>query len=99
MPSEWYENCPLSLLESLALGRPVIGSRIGGIPELIEEGSDGLLVPPGDAEALAEAIGRLTRAPERAAAMGRAGRRKVETSFDKAGHYAKVRAIYARLAP
>lgn len=58
-PSELYENCPLSILESQMYGTPVIGARIGGIPELIGDGSDGLLFNPADAEELAEKINYL----------------------------------------
>ena len=47
-PSIWYENCPMSILESIALGTPVIGANIGGIPELIEEGSTGVVCKSGD---------------------------------------------------
>ena len=52
MPSEWYENAPLSVLESLALGRPVIASRIGGIPEMLRDGETGWLYAAGDAAEL-----------------------------------------------
>jgi glycosyltransferase involved in cell wall biosynthesis len=48
LPSEWYENAPLALLESLALGRPVMASRIGGIPELLDDGETGWLFTAGD---------------------------------------------------
>ncbi len=58
-PSEWYENCPLSVLESQMYGTPVIGARIGGIPELINNGSDGLLFNPADTEDLVEKISYL----------------------------------------
>jgi glycosyltransferase involved in cell wall biosynthesis len=51
-PSEWFENCPLSIIESIKCGTPVIGSNIGGIPELIEDGKTGLLFKPGDARDL-----------------------------------------------
>lgn len=51
-PSIWYENCPMSILESIALGVPVIGSNIGGIPELFEEGKTGLVVEPSSVEEL-----------------------------------------------
>lgn len=60
IPSEWYENNPLGVIESLSLGTPVIGARIGGIPELIRDDSDGLkrgeTYPAGNAEALAELL-------------------------------------------
>lgn len=56
VPSECYENFPLSVVESLALGTPVVASRIGGLPELIEDGHTGLLFLAGDAEALAQCL-------------------------------------------
>ncbi|MBR2133975.1 MAG: glycosyltransferase family 4 protein [Eubacterium sp.] len=55
-PSEWYENCPYSVMESITLGTPVIGADIGGIPELIENGETGLLFESGNAEELKEKI-------------------------------------------
>ncbi len=55
-PSEWYENCPMSVLESQMYGTPVIGARIGGIPELIDDGVDGVLFEPGDINGLIEKI-------------------------------------------
>ncbi len=56
IPSEWYENNPLSVIESLCLGTPVLGARIGGIPELIEEGRNGLVFESGNREDLADRI-------------------------------------------
>ncbi len=56
IPSECYENCPFSVMESIALGTPVIGSSIGGIPELIEEGKTGELFPAGNAEKLKKKV-------------------------------------------
>lgn len=55
-PSQWYENCPMSVLESQAVGTPVIGANIGGIPELIQNNVDGLLFEPGNAEDLQKKI-------------------------------------------
>jgi len=55
-PSEWYENCPMSVLESQMLGTPVIGANIGGIPELIDNNSDGLLFEPGNVSDLVNKI-------------------------------------------
>ena len=57
-PSVWYENCPYSVMESIALGTPVLGTNIGGIPELIEDGKTGVLLPPGDTKALGAACYR-----------------------------------------
>lgn len=56
VPSEWYENNPLSVIESLALGTPIIGSRIGGIPELIKDGQNGFLHEPKNETSLSEAL-------------------------------------------
>lgn len=56
LPSIWYENCPMTVLESIALGTPVIGANIGGIPELIDSGKTGLIFESGNAEALKKCI-------------------------------------------
>ncbi len=98
VPSTCYENAPLSILEAYALGRPVIGSDIGGIPELIREGETGTTVPPGDAEALAAALERFAGLPaERVAAMGAAGRALVEAEFSRAVYRDRMLALYASL--
>lgn len=59
IPSEWYENNPLTVLESLSLGTPVLGARIGGIPELIDDGENGMLFTPGDIDDLTAKIKQL----------------------------------------
>lgn len=69
-PSEWYENCPFSVIESQALGTPVIGSRMGGIPELLEEGKTGELFTAGDHRELEQKL-RLLLAPQRLAEYSR----------------------------
>ncbi|MCC7009107.1 MAG: glycosyltransferase family 4 protein [Acidobacteria bacterium] len=81
-------------LEAMAAGVPVVGSRVGGIPEMIVPGETGLLVPPRDADALAAAIGALVRDPDRARALGRAGQRRARTAFSPEAHAARVAAIY-----
>jgi glycosyltransferase involved in cell wall biosynthesis len=75
------EGMPLSVLEAMAAGRPVIASAVGGVPELVVDGVTGILVPPGDEAALAGAIGRLARAPAEGARMGEAAHRRVEAEF------------------
>jgi glycosyltransferase involved in cell wall biosynthesis len=94
VPSRWYENQPMSVLEAFGCGLPVVASAIGGIPELIDHGVDGLLVPHDDPRGLADALGQLLRAPDVANAMGRAGRAKVETDFDPARHLEGLRRLY-----
>lgn len=58
-PSEWYENCPFSVIESISLGTPVVGSRMGGIPELIDEGNTGELFAAGNADELEKEIRKI----------------------------------------
>jgi glycosyltransferase involved in cell wall biosynthesis len=69
------EGTPVSLIEAGAAGRPVIGTRVGGMPDIISPGVNGLLVPSGDAEALAEAMAELLEDGDRREAMGAEGRR------------------------
>ena len=92
LPSEWYENCPMVTLEAYAYGKPVVASRIGGIPESIDEGETGLLYEPGDAAQLAERMNTLFADRAKMEAMGRAGRRKVERYGED--HYGDLMAIY-----
>jgi glycosyltransferase involved in cell wall biosynthesis len=81
MPSLWEDALPLAVLQPMGMGLPVVASRVGGIPEMIEDGRTGLLVPAGDVEALAVALGRLLADPATRAAMGEAGRRRVADWF------------------
>ena len=94
LPSEWYENCPMSVLESYAYGKPVIGAAIGGIPELIVDGVDGFLVPSGGQEALRAQLIWMSEHKNEAVEMGRVGRRKMETEFDADIHYEKIMEVY-----
>lgn len=73
---------PTALLEGMASSLPLVSTRLSGIPEIIDDGSNGLLVEPGDAGALADALAALLADPDRAAAMGAAGRRRAEELFD-----------------
>jgi glycosyltransferase involved in cell wall biosynthesis len=96
VPSECYENSPLVVLESFALAKPVIGSRLGGIAELVgEDGAAGRLVPPRDPEALAGAMAELWAEPAAAAAMGEAGRVRVAARHTPEVHWAGLLAAYA----
>ncbi len=76
------DGIPNVVLEAMALGRPVIGSQLSGIPEVVEPGKTGLLVPPGDAGALAEAMAWLGRHRRAARRFGQAGRARIERDFD-----------------
>ncbi len=96
LPSEWYENCPMSVLESYAYGKPVIGADIGGIPELIVDGVDGFLVPSGEHEPLRDRLLWMSEHKTEAAEMGKAGRRKMETEFNADIHYQKIMDVYKK---
>jgi glycosyltransferase involved in cell wall biosynthesis len=76
-PSIWPDPCPTVVMEAMAAGRPVIGSQIGGMCDLIADGETGYLVPPGDAEALRAAIERSLASPDLVERMGREARRRV----------------------
>ncbi|GIV85773.1 MAG: glycosyl transferase [Candidatus Roseilinea sp.] len=94
LPSTCHDVAPLVLLEAFASGKPVVASAVGGIPEIVRHGETGLLVPPNDAAALAEAIAALYHDPARCAAMGRAARDYVARAHDPQRHYEALMAIY-----
>ncbi len=76
LPSS-IEGTPVSAIEALAAGRPVVATRVGGVPDVVEEGEDGFLVEPGATEELAERLAQLAADPELRERMGRAGRDRV----------------------
>ena len=88
------EGISLTLLEAMASGLPTVATRVGGNPEVVRDGETGLLVPPSDPAALAQAILRIRRDPERGLRMGRAGRERVEQHFDIRRMVADYEALY-----
>lgn len=88
------DTAPNVLAEARAAGVPVVASRVGGIPELIDDGTDGVLVPPGDADALAEALVRVLQAPDAARAMAARGRARVERDHRLATQVPKLLSLY-----
>jgi glycosyltransferase involved in cell wall biosynthesis len=76
MPST-SEGLPVALLEAMAYGKPIVATRVGGIPDVLADGTEGLLVPPGDVAALASAVTSLVGDPDRARALGRAAKERV----------------------
>ena len=97
LPSEMYENCPYAVLESFALGKPVIGARIGGIPELIDNGRDGLLFEPMNVDDLTEKIDYLANNKELVVEMGKMARRKVEERYNSDLHYERLMEVYKQV--
>jgi glycosyltransferase involved in cell wall biosynthesis len=92
-----YEGSSLAVLESMAAGAPVVSSAIGGTDELIEDGSSGLLVPPGDAEALAAALRRLLADPELRTGLATRARERVERDLTRERMAARVTGVYREL--
>ena len=97
MPSRWYENQPMTVLEAYGCGRPVVGTALGGTPELVDDGVDGALVPPEDPTALASALARFTEDPATAHAMGAVGRGKLAATFAPGIHVQRIDAVYAEV--
>ncbi len=95
VPSEWHENSPMVIYQSFAWGKPVIGARVGGITELIEDGVDGRLFEAANVFDLRAAIQRLFVDPLAASDMGRRARQKAEREFTAEGYYERLLAIYS----
>jgi glycosyltransferase involved in cell wall biosynthesis len=81
-PAVLPDSLPTTIIEAMAMSRPVVGTDLGGLPELVEDGRSGLLVAPGDAAALAAAVGRVVDDPGLAAGMGAAARAEAEERFE-----------------
>ena len=94
-----WEGLPLSILEAMRTGLPVISSKVGGVGESVEDGVTGLLVRAGDPDQLRAALLRLIRDPELRAALGRAGRKRYERDFTVDRMLAKTAEIYSELMP
>lgn len=88
------EGMGRALVEAMAAARPVIASRVGGIPAIVEDRRTGLLVPPGDAEALAAAIAELIARPDWARSLALAARERIDAAFSVPGMVRAVEAVY-----
>lgn len=95
-PSGQMEGIPVALMEAMASRLPVVSTRLSGIPELVDDGINGLLVPPADESALAEAITSLSGDPERRRRMGERGREKVAAEFELQQNVASLRALFTK---
>lgn len=95
--SSRYEGCCNAILEGMAMAKPMIATAVGGNPELVAPDRTGLLVPPQDAEQLAQAIRQLLEDPQRARAMGRHGRQRIEEAFSVSQMMTKTSRLYREL--
>jgi glycosyltransferase involved in cell wall biosynthesis len=98
VPSIWFEGCPMVILEAMGWGIPVIASRIGGLPEIVEDGKTGFLFEPGNAEDLADKMNRLWNAPDLCAKMGIAARNKAAGEYSEEIYYRRLMDIYQKAA-
>ena len=91
------DNLPLSILEAMAAGLPVVGTRVGGIPELVVDGETGVVVEPESPRALADALEQLAGDPDRARKLGRNGAERAAEHFSPDGVAARMVALYEEL--
>jgi glycosyltransferase involved in cell wall biosynthesis len=94
IPSRWFEGCPLVILEAMSFGLPVIASRIGGLPELVEDDVTGMLFEPGNSDELAARMTSLWENPELCREMGEAGRRKAIELFNEKDYWTRLKKVY-----
>lgn len=98
LPSEWYENAPMSILESFALGKPVIGADIGGIGEMVRDSETGWLFPSGDVPQLTDLLRRVLAMPDsHVTAAGAAGRDHAVKNFSQKSYVDAMLQLYADL--
>ena len=94
VPSRWHENQPMTILEAYSAGVAVVATRLGGMPELVRDGIDGLVVGHDDPVALADALRRLSADPATATAYGRSGQGRLLAEFDSALHVQRIHEAY-----
>jgi glycosyltransferase involved in cell wall biosynthesis len=94
VPSLWYENMPYSILEAFAHGKPVVASKIGGIPEIVRSGKNGFLVEPGKSKEFAKKIQFLWNRPKLLKKLGLRAKNDVENKYNSQMHYNKLMGLY-----
>jgi glycosyltransferase involved in cell wall biosynthesis len=97
-PVLWFENMPNSVLEAMSAAKPIVATNIGSMPELVEDGVNGCLVPPGDEEALARALERAAD-PEWAVKMGNGSRERYLQNHSPEGHLNHLMGLMESLVP
>lgn len=98
VPSEWQEPFGLASIEAMALGKPLIASRVAGSLEIVQDGATGLLFEPGDVGGLAQCLRRLQEEPDFCRKLGAAGRERFEKEYSPEAGYRRLLEMHARLA-
>lgn len=94
VPSVWYENCPYSVLETLVMGKPIIGSNLGGIPELVKDNENGLIYKYNDIKELGNKMQELFDNKEKAMQLGKVAKENAKKDFSKELYYNKIMDVY-----
>ncbi len=97
IPSLWYENCPMVVLEAMACGKPIIGSDMGGIPELVNDKINGLIFKHNDIKDLENKINIMNKNQIMRRYMGRKGREIIESTYNKNNHLKKIKELYKEI--
>ncbi len=97
VPSEWYENCSMTVLEAMAYGKAIVGTKIGGIPEQIDDGKNGLLFEMADTGQLTDKMNVLIDNPELRSEMGKNARKKVEQEYSISKHKEHLFELYEEM--
>ena len=92
--TSYDEGLPISLLEAMSYGLPVITTPVGGIPEVVDDGVEGFIVQPGDVDAIAEALTKLLSSTELCERMGKAGRERIENGYTPSAVFPILKSIY-----
>jgi glycosyltransferase involved in cell wall biosynthesis len=92
-----FEGLPVAVLDAMSLGLPIVATDVSGVPEVVENAKSGILVAPGDVDAVAEALLRLLQSPEERAKMGAAARRQVSVTLDPATWIGRIESVYRDL--
>jgi glycosyltransferase involved in cell wall biosynthesis len=98
VPSRWPENTPAVILEAFAAGAAVVASRVGGVPEMVEDGVEGLLVEAEDVRELAAALELLAGDARKGRKLGAAGRARLESDYSFKEHMARLLEVYREVA-
>jgi len=97
VPSEWYENFPVTVLEAFMASKPVIAARMGGLPYIVEDGQSGLLFEAGQVDQLVKKVQQLSHNPAEALRMGARGRFLSETKYGPEQGYANLMSIFSQV--